>query len=238
MHFTIIFLGHTPASMQGRFQKYPTQFQDLLTPAFEADTTFDVVRVIEGEPVPDPADLEAVIISGSAYGVYDQVDWMDPMRQFVRKAYDRALPMLGVCFGHQIIADALGGTVVKSEKGWSLGRHVYVVDREALGLPEEPHDIALAASHQDQVIVPPKIATPFLASDFTPIAGLVYDNNATITIQPHPEFAADYARALCRWRLNAPFSEEEVVALERSLDEPLESNLMGQLIADYLHKAA
>ncbi|MCB9992998.1 MAG: type 1 glutamine amidotransferase [Hyphomicrobiaceae bacterium] len=238
MRFTIIYLGHTPASMLDRFDKYPNQFQSLLTPAFSREVSFDQVRVIEGEPVPDPANLDGIIISGSAYGVYDEVEWMEPMRRFVRKAYDLGKPMLGVCFGHQIIADALGGKVVKSEKGWSLGRHVYVVDREALGLPEEPHDIALAASHQDQVVEPPKIATPFLKSDFTPVAGLVYDNKATITVQPHPEFNHDYARALCRLRLNDPYPENYVVELERTLDEPLERNLMGQLIADFLTKAA
>ena len=53
--------------------------------------------------------------------------WLDPLRDFIRKAYANDTPMLGICFGHQIMADALGGDVRKSEKGWGLGRHTYGV---------------------------------------------------------------------------------------------------------------
>ena len=77
--------------------------------------------------------------------------------------------MVGVCFGHQLIAQALGGTARKSEKGWGLGRHVYDV-AAGNGLIDGRH-IALACSHQDQVITPPAGATTILSSDFTPMPG-------------------------------------------------------------------
>jgi GMP synthase-like glutamine amidotransferase len=70
---------------------------------------------------------EAVLITGSPAGVYDSTPWMDPLRVFIREAFATRKPMVGVCFGHQIIADALGGQVRKSEKGWGIGRHTYEV---------------------------------------------------------------------------------------------------------------
>ena len=87
---------------------------------------FETVRLSDGEPLPDPARLDAMLITGSSAGVYDtHLAWMEPLRQFIRGAYAAATPMVGICFGHQIMADALGGDVRKSEKGWGLGRHVY-----------------------------------------------------------------------------------------------------------------
>ena len=76
-------------------------------------------------------------ITGSAAGVYDDFPWLDPLRDFIRRAYAAKTPMLGICFGHQIMADALGGDVRKSEKGWGIGRHVYDVDA-APGVPRRP----------------------------------------------------------------------------------------------------
>ena len=99
--------------------------------------------------------------------------------------------MVGVCFGHQLIAQALGGTVRKSEKGFGLGRHVYDV-AEGNGLIDGPQ-IALACSHQDQVITPPAGATTILSSDFTPYAGLLYAGGTTLSVQAHPEFPSALA---------------------------------------------
>ena len=77
--------------------------------------------------LPDPAGLEAILLTGSPAGVYDDLDWIAPLERFVRAAYHAKIPMAGICFGHQLIAQALGGTVRKSEKGWGIGRHVYDV---------------------------------------------------------------------------------------------------------------
>ena len=108
--------------------------------------------------------------------------------------------MLGVCFGHQIMADALGGDVRKSEKGWGLGRHAYRVVGRPPFMADAPETLAIACSHQDQVIVPPDAAEVVLASDFTPNAGLFYKSGKALSFQPHPEFLDDYALALVELR--------------------------------------
>jgi GMP synthase-like glutamine amidotransferase len=163
---------------------------------------FETIHLDKGQQLPDPATLEATLIMGSAAGVYDtHFEWMDPLRDYIRKAYAAKTPMVGICFGHQIMADALGGDVRKSEKGWGLGRHVYAVkSRPApIGGSTLP-EFAIACSHQDQVIEPPTEAETFLSSAFTPHAGLAYRNGTAMSLQPHPEFEDDYTLALAEFR--------------------------------------
>src|SRR5258708_30563677 len=89
--------------------------------AADATVTFNTVSIAAGEPLPDIERLEAVLITGSSAGVYDGFEWIAPLEAFVRTAHRSKVPMVGVCFGHQFIAQALGGTACKSEKGWGLG---------------------------------------------------------------------------------------------------------------------
>ena len=130
----------------------------------------------------------------------NQTPSKDALRAFIRGAYAANTPMLGICFGHQIMADALGGDVRKSEKGWGLGRHTYGLRQSPGFVATDLPALAIACSHQDQVIVPPADAEVFLASEFTPNAGLVYRNGRAVSLQPHPEFEDDYTLALVELR--------------------------------------
>src|SRR5258705_13526781 len=165
------------------------------TAAADATVTLNSFSIPAGEPLPDLEGLEAILITGSSAGVYDAFDWIAPLEGFVRIAHDKKVPMVGVCFGHQLIAQALGGTACKSEKGWGLGRHIYDV-APGNGVIEGTR-IALACSHQDQVITPPAGARTILSSDFTPHAGLLYAGDTTLSVQAHPEFSVGYALACC-----------------------------------------
>ena len=140
--------------------------------------------------------------------------------------------MVGVCFGHQLIAQALGGTARKSEKGWGLGRHVYDV---ALGNGLiEGARIAIACSHQDQVTMPPAGARTILSSDFTPHAGLLYEGGTTLSVQPHPEFSVGFALACCEMASKGDAPDSLVAAAKASLAEPLESARLGSAITRFL----
>ncbi len=162
--------------------------------------TYEVVKAYGPDPLPDPTKLEGVLITGSAAGVYDDLPWLEPLRGFIRSAYAARTPMLGICFGHQIMADALGGDVRKSEKGWGLGRHRYEVVARPEFMAGAGESLSVACSHQDQVIVAPPEATVILASDFTPNAGLHYASGRALSFQPHPEFLDDYSQALVELR--------------------------------------
>ncbi|HEY0855072.1 MAG TPA: type 1 glutamine amidotransferase [Devosia sp.] len=200
MKLTIIQTGAVPEPLRGKFGPYPAMFQRMFDEAGER-FDYETVPVHDGAPFPEAAALEGIIITGSAAGVYDShYAWMNPLREFIRQAYAAKTPMLGICFGHQIMADALGGDVRKSEKGWGLGRHTYAVTSRPAFLGTQAPELRIACSHQDQVLVPPREAEVFLASEFTPNAGLVYRNGAALSLQPHPEFLDDYTLALAELR--------------------------------------
>ncbi|KRR10102.1 glutamine amidotransferase [Bradyrhizobium jicamae] len=232
---TLIETGLVSPTNRELHGSYPQMFEQMIGAA-DATVMLDTVGIAAGEPLPDVKGLEAILITGSPAGVYDPLDWIAPLEDFVRTAHDRQVPMVGVCFGHQLIAQALGGTVRKSEKGWGLGRHVYDVTPDN-GLIDGTR-IALAASHQDQVITPPVGANTILSSDFTPHAGLLYAGGTTLSVQPHPEFSIGYALACCEMahaRGHAP--DNLVAAAKASLAEPLESARLGGAITRFLTRS-
>jgi GMP synthase-like glutamine amidotransferase len=228
---TIIETGIVSPRNRERHGSYPQMFERMIGDADPA-VTFDTVSIPAGEPLPAIGGLEAILITGSVAGVYDGLDWIAPLEAFVRAAHGAKVPMVGVCFGHQLIAQALGGTVRKSEKGFGLGRHVYDVAPDN-GLIDGPQ-IALACSHQDQVITPPEGARTILSSDFTPHAGLLY-GGTTLTVQAHPEFTVGFALACCEMVRGTGGAPDSVVtAAEASLAEPLESGRLGGAITRFL----
>lgn len=231
MQLTIIQTGEVPASLRSRFSPYAKMFESMFDRTAQG-FDYQTIKVSEGAPFPNPADLDGIVITGSAAGVYDDLAWMEPLRDFVRKSYQQRTPMLGICFGHQIMADALGGDVRKSPKGWGLGRHVYDVAKRPRFMQAAPQSMAVACSHQDQVLIAPAQAEVILASQFTPNAGLAYENGAALSFQPHPEFDDDYALALAELRRGgAPDAlVDEAVA---SLTTPSDSAELARYIARF-----
>ena len=227
---TIIETGLVSPQFRERHGSYPQMFQRMVATA-DSSVACDVVSLANGETLPDPVALDAILITGSAAGVYDDVGWIAPLEAFVRTAHDKRIPTVGVCFGHQLIAQALGGTVRKSEKGWGIGRHVYRIAPDNGLIDGET--IAVACSHQDQVITPPASARTILSSGFTAHAGLLYANGTTLSVQPHPEFTADHAGALCDLRRGlAPDSVVETA--KTSLAEPLDHATLGGVVTRFL----
>jgi len=234
-HVTIIETGIVSPRNRERHGSYPQMFEQMIGAA-DASVTFDTVSIPAGEPLPDVGGLETILITGTSAGVYDHFDWIAPLEVFVRAANQSKVPMVGVCFGHQLIAQALGGTARKSEKGWGLGRHVYDV-APGNGVIDGKR-IALACSHQDQVITPPAGARTILSSDFTPHAGLLYAGDTTLSVQAHPEFTMGFALACCEMVSSKGDAPDSVVApAEASLAEPLESARLGRAITRFLTRS-
>ena len=107
--------------------------------------------------------------------------------------------MAGICFGHQITAEALGGKVDKDPGCWGVGLHADEVTGENDFIKEDPTDFTINAMHQDQVLVKPDNAVVFAKSDFCEYAGLVYDDRI-LTFQAHPEFTVEYEDSLVEAR--------------------------------------
>jgi GMP synthase-like glutamine amidotransferase len=232
---TIIETGLVSPQNRWCHGSYPQMFEEMIRAA-DGSVAFNTVSIPAGDPLPDAGGLTAILITGSSAGVYDAFDWIEPLESFVRAAHGAKLPMVGVCFGHQLIAQALGGTVRKSEKGWGLGRHLYDV-APGNGIVEGTR-IALAASHQDQVIIPPPGAKTILSSDFTEHAALLYPGGTTLSVQPHPEFSVGYALACCEMAHSKGHAPDGLVAAAKaSLAEPLESAKLGGAITRFLTRS-
>jgi GMP synthase-like glutamine amidotransferase len=235
-HVTIIETGLVSPKNRELYGSFPQMFERMIGAA-DASVAFNTISLPDGEPLPDIAGLEAILITGSPAGVYDGLDWIAPLEAFVRAAHQSNVPMVGVCFGHQLIAQALGGTARKSDKGFGLGRHVYDIAPDN-GVIDGTR-IALACSHQDQVITPPAGARTILSSDFTPHAGLLYAGDTTFSVQAHPEFTLGFALACCEMVRSKGEAPDSVVApAEASLAEPLESARLGGAITRFLTRSA
>jgi len=227
---TIIETGLVSEPTRARFGSFPQMFERMIRTA-DASIGVDTVSALNGKPLPDPTTLQAILLTGSPAGVYDDLDWIAPLEDFVRRAYAAQTPMAGICFGHQLMAQALGGVVQKSDKGWGIGRHVYDIAR-GNGVIDGEH-IAIAASHQDQVIAPPPGARTIMSSAFTEHAGLLYGNGSALSVQPHPEFDTGFAHLCCDIRKgHAP--AELIAQAKATLAEPVDNARLGSAITRFL----
>ncbi|SFV28269.1 GMP synthase-Glutamine amidotransferase [Devosia crocina] len=231
MRLTIVQTGDVPEPLRPHFGPYHAMFERMFEGTKTA-SSYEVVAVCDNQMLADPAHMDAIVLTGSPAGVYEDHAWLPPLRNFIRAAYAAKTPMLGICFGHQIMADALGGEVRKSEKGWGLGRHRYRVTSRPPFMADAPQTLAIACSHQDQVIVPPAEAEVVLASDFTPNAGLFYKTGKALSFQPHPEFLDNYALALVELRRGrAP--DDVVEAGVASFRQPSDSTRLASYIGRF-----
>ena len=234
MKIGILLTGRSPQEIEVKYGHYDKQFENLLSNRGFEFTTYPVLD----NEFPESVNSEdGWLITGSKFGVYEDHDWIAPLEAFIRVSYDACVPMIGVCFGHQIIAQALGGTVTKFSQGWSVG----VVDYELVDSNSSDRtknaaaknnntpdngQIKLIAWHQDQITKLPKDARVLAKSDFCEYAALAYKDRA-LTIQPHPEFSADYTKTLIDARRETLPSD-----IASSAQDTLTDNLSTRIIAD------
>jgi len=225
MKVAILETGRPPRALQAEFGTYPAMFAQLLGPDFAIET----FQVQGGELPADPAAHGAYLITGSPSGVYDQRPWIDSLSEFIRAA-DRS-KMVGVCFGHQIMAEALGGRVEKSSKGWGAGLQQYAIVKSEPWMEPPVSAVAVPASHQDQVVVQPPDTEVVATSDFTPFAALAWTGRPAISFQFHPEFAPAFAKALIEQRYDIVPDPDAAIA---SLDSPNDNARVGGWIRRFL----
>jgi GMP synthase-like glutamine amidotransferase len=218
MKIGILATGAPPPDLAPRFGLYGDMFARLLGPGF----TTRVYDVSGGE-LPAAAEAHpAFLITGSAAGVYEPLPWIESLLGFLSEAKGRTR-LVGICFGHQAMAEALGGRVEKSERGWGIGLQDYELWDRAPWMGKAPPDrIAVPVSHQDQVVVPPPGARVLAGNAFTPFGLLEWQEGDAISMQFHPEFGADYAGALIEHRrARLPDPDAAIASLLRPNDRAL-----------------
>lgn len=225
----ILETGAPPPALAETHGDYPAMFRGLLGDGY----AFQTFRSQAGE-WPDPQAFDAAIITGSAAGVYEDAPWIAELLDWIRSAKGRTR-LIGVCFGHQAMAQALGGRVEKSERGWGVGLHRYEVAVAEPWMDPPAATVAIPVSHQDQVVEKPADARVLLRSDFTPFAGLAWDDDA-VSLQGHPEFTPAYAAALTAGRRERIGADIVDPALD-SLTRPDDRARVGQWLRRFISGA-
>lgn len=222
----IVKTGAPPPALALRHGDYPAMFAALMGGGY-AIQTFDA----QAGDWPDPQTFDAAIITGSSAGVYETDPWIGQLLDWIRAARGRTR-LVGVCFGHQAMAEALGGRVEKSDRGWGVGLHRYDVGSIEPWMTPAAATIAIPASHQDQVVEKPADARILLSSAFTPFAGLAWDEDA-ISFQGHPEFTPAYAADLTggrRERIGEAVTDRALA----TLSEPDDRALVGDWLRRFI----
>ncbi|MEH6575537.1 MAG: glutamine amidotransferase [Amphritea sp.] len=198
MKLGILATGITPDELLGDFGSYADMFVQLFNQA-ECPFEYEIFDVRD-DHFPDSVEqCDGWIITGAKFGVYQNLPWMQTLKQLILDVHAANKPMVGICFGHQIIAEAFDGKVNKYEGGWGVGLHSYELIGEHDFIQVAPAGFTISAMHQDQVITKPANAQLFATSDFCKYAGLIYDNRI-ITFQAHPEFSVAYEDSLVELR--------------------------------------
>lgn len=236
MRIAIFETGAPPAPLVPVHGDYPRMFERLLRPV-APHIEFFTVRAGSGEILPRLSDFEGLLITGSPAGVYEGHAWIDPLKELVRRAAQARRPAVGVCFGHQLMAEAFGGRVERSAKGWGVGVQDYEVCAAEPWMRPAPARIVSTASHQDQVVSPPPGARILASSDFCPYAALAYAQGPAISFQMHPEFSSDYARALLDLRKER-FPQDMYENARASLARRTDGDILARWIARFFEENA
>ncbi|MCQ4055481.1 MULTISPECIES: glutamine amidotransferase-related protein [Aeromonas] len=193
---------------------------------------FRVWSAIDGELPEDLHECDAWLITGSRHDAYSDIPWIQALRGWIRRAHDADVKLAGICFGHQVIAQALGGEVVKSTKGWGLGVSVHPMLEDAPWMAPSRDHIRILASHQDQVALLPPGATRLAGNDFCPNFMFLQGDNI-VAIQGHPEFSVEYNRALIE-RRRGLLPDERYQSSLSSLEGEVDSTTMMQWLLQFL----
>lgn len=223
MRIGILQCGHVPEQVRTQHGDFDAMFARLFT---AHDLTFETWNVVDMDFPRTPHDAEAWLVTGSRHGAYEAHPFIPPLEDFLKQIYASDRPMVGICFGHQIIAQALGGVVEKYKDGWAIGHQNYI--HETLG------NIALNAWHQDQVTMPPTDARTIAGNDFCTHAALVYGTKA-LTVQPHPELRNPIMAAYVALREGEPNYAQSLMDRAKSLaDVPTDDLKIASEMAQFL----
>ena len=235
MHIAILETGRINAEIADRFPRYPQMFRSLFGRQQDSGLVFSEVAVIDGEFPASVEDYDGYLVTGSAAGVYDEYDWILPLMEFIRAAHAADRPLVGICFGHQVIAHALGGFTEKWRGGWGLG--VYNVDLASCPAWVPPTgQVKLIHIHQDQVVRLPAEATTHGSTSFCENAMFSIADNV-FCMQGHPEFEPDYTAALMTARSDSMGPDRVAHALG-TLGDGHEGDRVASWIVDFFRHHA
>jgi GMP synthase-like glutamine amidotransferase len=234
MRICVLQCGPPPHTLPGRSIGYGHMFQDLLS---EPGQTWDVHPVESGSFPNDIVAHDRFVITGSRHSVHDDLPWITTLMDLIREIHGRERPLLGVCFGHQAIAQALGGLVSPNPKGWDMGTRKVSLSPEAglfTALSSLPDPFRILESHQDEVVRLPPGARHLARSDFTEHE-MMFVEPSVLSMQGHPEFDSEVVRAIIEDRrkrgiISSNYAQDAL----RTLSVPPDRAALQRLLRGFL----
>ena len=232
MHIAILEAGRTNPDMPANFHDYPDMFETLFADQLRStDFRFSGVPVIDDVFPQSIDDYDGYLVTGSAYGVYDDAPFIPRLMAFIQKIFAAGKPIVGICFGHQIVAHALGGHAAKFENGWGIGTMPINMVGAADWIPSDIVKLDLIHVHQDQVIALPPGAVRLAQSDFCKNAAFAIGKHV-FSMQGHPEFTPTYTNALIDIREDK-IGKDRAAKARISLKKPHDGCRVGGWILDF-----
>lgn len=210
------------------YQSYGHMFAASFEKLSQQDSLVEPIEIrfyqIQQGQYPQSFDeCDGYLLTGSKSGVYDNQPWIAPLKQWLIGAYQAKVKLLGICFGHQMLAHSLGGLAAKSDKGWGVGVRTVQMQSYPTWLSDCPSEFSLIYSHKDQVQSLPPEARCLAGDDFCPNAAF-YIEQQVLAIQGHPEFDAEFTRRLLGRRqdvIGQPTFDHAMQSLNKSNDSEM-----------------
>ena len=211
---------------------YPDMFISLFK-SVEPNLEFETYDVVLSEYPENLQDNDVYLISGSRYGVNDGDKWIDYLGKFVLELQHRKHPLIGICFGHQIIAKALGGKTELASQGWGAGVQNYHIILTEPWMEPDLEQFSILSFHQDQVTTLPEGAVLIAENDFCPYSAY-YIGEWLISFQGHPELTKGYVRDLLHHRENI-LGKEILESGIKSLEQKIQPEIIAKWILNFIH---
>ncbi len=226
----LLICDHVDPAHQPRFGDYPNMFEQLFP-----DFQWQLYDAINGHFPKSLDDCQVYFATGSRHSAYEELEWIGRLKGVIRELYKRQKYFIGFCFGHQVLAEALGGRVEKSAGGWCVGVHgLEVYERKGWMQPFRP-EMNLLMMCQDQVSRLPEGATLLAGNDRCPV-GMFQFGNTMLGIQAHPEFSKEYDRLLMENRVER-IGEDEVEEGVASLAKAVDRNMVMDWVVRFVRNA-
>jgi GMP synthase-like glutamine amidotransferase len=219
------------AEFVAEFGEYPDMFSRLLM-AVDPEIEFVTYEVMNGEYPIDIDEVDGYLITGSKLSVYDEVAWIDELKEFVRELHEAKKKLVGICFGHQLVAEALGGKTRQADYGWCVGVHKAQLTVDAASYGPAASEFQILSNHKDQVEEMPVGAILLASTPTCPIA-MTQLGEHILTFQGHAEFDKGYALGLLNMRREI-LGESVYQSAVDTLPQGTDSSQVARWILDFV----
>jgi len=218
----------TPGNYQ---ESYDSLIIDFVQKIFPREKVYNY-KVALGEWPKSVNECQAWFITGSAKSAYESDSWILKLKRFINETEQQKIKLIGICFGHQIIAQALGGSVEKSSKGWGVGIKDFEIIQNQNWMQPAQKKLSLLFSHQDQVVKLPPQAVLLAQDSFCPNQ-MFQIGQHILTLQGHPEFDVQFAKARLISRKEKVEPETYQIAMN-SFNRPKDNQIFCEWIRRFV----